>query len=201
MAARAFCTLCAPVWDQRTSATRRPARMHRKREPSSASQLGGPVAALADGLRRRPAAHGQHLVHGRLAGGMHDQPAARHGAHQMMELALDHGQIIEDVGVIELQVVDDQGARAVVDELGALVEEGRVVLVRLDDEAVALAEPRGHAEVLRHAADQEARRQPGVLQHPGQHAGGRGLAVGAGHRQHVPPRAADARPATAGPET
>ena len=46
-----------------------------------------------------------------------DDHAARagHGAHQVMELALDGGQIVEDVGVIELQVVEHGRARAVVD--------------------------------------------------------------------------------------
>lgn len=52
----------------------------------------------------------------------------------MVELALDGGEIREDVRVIELQVVHHQGARVVVDELGAFVEEGAVILVRLDDE-------------------------------------------------------------------
>ncbi|MNW05709.1 hypothetical protein D3C71_2019960 [compost metagenome] len=51
-----------------------------------------------------------------------------------MELALDGGEIREYVRVVELQVVHHQSARMVVDELGALVEEGAVILVRLDDE-------------------------------------------------------------------
>ncbi|MNC91112.1 hypothetical protein D3C83_73080 [compost metagenome] len=51
-----------------------------------------------------------------------------------MELALDGREVVEDVGVVELQVVQDRGARAVVDELAALVEEGGVVFVGFDDE-------------------------------------------------------------------
>jgi hypothetical protein len=42
------------------------------------------------------------------------------------------GQVVEDVGVVELQVVQDGRARAVVDELAALVEEGGVVFVGFD---------------------------------------------------------------------
>jgi hypothetical protein len=72
-----------------------------------------------------------------------------------------------------------------VNELGALVEEGGVVLVRLDHEQVAAAQPRRHSEVGRHAADQETRRQPGVLEQPGKHRSSGGLAVGAGHREHA----------------
>ena len=100
----------------------------------------------------------QHALQ-RLVAGVDDQPAARrHGAHQVMELALDRRQVVEDVGVVELEVVEDRGARPVVDELAALVEEGGVVLVGLDHERRGrVAEARRDAEVERHAADQEAR--------------------------------------------
>ena len=78
---------------------------------------------------------------------VHDEPPVRrHRAHEMMELRLDRREVGEDVGVVELEVVEDRGARPVVDELRALVEERRVVLVGLDDEERAVGEPRGHAE-------------------------------------------------------
>jgi hypothetical protein len=67
-----------------------------------------------------------------------DQAVARHGAHQVMELGLDGAQIGKDVGVVVLQVVEHGGARPVMHELGALVEEGGVVFVRLDDEERAV---------------------------------------------------------------
>ncbi len=70
------------------------------------------------------------------------------------------------------------------DELAALVEEGAVVFVRLDHEERRAAQPRGDAEVLRHTTDQKARAHAGVLQHPGQHAAGGGLAVGARRGQY-----------------
>ena len=51
------------------------------------------------------------------------------------QLALTpHLFVVEDVGVVELEVVEHRRARAVVHELAALVEEGGVVFVRLDDE-------------------------------------------------------------------
>ena len=109
---------------------------------------------------------------------------ARHGAHQVVELALDRGEIREDVRVVELQIVHHQGARVVVDELGAFVEEGAVILVRFDDKEGGRAETGGNREVARHAANKETGLQLGVLQHPGQHAGGGGLAVGAGYGKH-----------------
>jgi hypothetical protein len=88
--------------------------------------------------------------------------------------------------VVEFQVVENQRARAVVDELGALVEEGGVVLVRFHHEERRAAQSRRLAEIGRNPADQKARLQPGVFQNPGQQAAGGGLAVSAGHRQNVP---------------
>ena len=107
-----------------------------------------------------------------------------------MELRLDRCQVGKDVGMVELEVVEDRGAREVVDELAALVEERGVVLVGLDDKQrrrprAGATEPGRHAEVLRHAANQEAGRQPRMVEDAGQHRRGRGLAMGAGHRQHM----------------
>ena len=102
----------------------------------------------------------------------------------MMELRLDGGEVGEDVGVVEFEIVEYRGARPVVDELGALVEKGGVVFVGLDDEERAVGEPRGNAEIERHAADQEPRIQPGMIENPREHRRRRRLAVRAGDREH-----------------
>ena len=149
-----------------------------------AEQTRLPLAAGACGLHRCPAAHADHPRQRLFSLGMDNQAIPRHGAYQVVELPLDGGQIGEDIRVVEFQVVEDGRARAVVDELAALVEEGAVVLVGLDHEERRAAQPCRYTEVLRHAADQKARTHAGMLQHPGQHAGGGGLAVGAGHAQH-----------------
>ena len=86
--------------------------------------------------------------------------------------------------MVVFEVVEDAGARPVVDELGALVEERGVVLVGLDDEERRFAEPRADAEVERHTADEEAGRKPCVLEDPREHAARRGLAVRARDREH-----------------
>ncbi len=116
-----------------------------------------------------------------------DDHAARagHGAHQVVELTLDGGQVIKDVGVIKLQVVQDRGARAVVHEFAALVEKCRVVFVCFYDEILSTTEPRRDAEVEWHATHQKARLQSSLLQHPCQHRGGGGFTVGSRHRQHM----------------
>ena len=66
----------------------------------------------------------------------------------MLELAFDRGEVRIDVGVIVFEVVEHQRARPVVHELGALVEERRVVLVGLDDEERRLTEPRAVIEIF-----------------------------------------------------
>ena len=60
-----------------------------------------------------------------------------------------------DLRVVELDARQDRRARPVVRELGSLVEERGVVLVALDHERVALAEPPALAERDRHAADEQ----------------------------------------------
>ncbi len=102
----------------------------------------------------------------------------------MVELPLDGGQVREDIRVIKLKVVQHRRAWTVVHELGALVEKGAVVLVRLDDEERRAPQARGNPEVLRHPADEKAGRHAGVFQQPGQQTGGRGFAMGAGYRQY-----------------
>jgi hypothetical protein len=52
----------------------------------------------------------------------------------MMELAFDGLEVVEDIGVVELEIVQDGGARPVVDEFAAFVEERRVVFVGFNDE-------------------------------------------------------------------
>jgi hypothetical protein len=98
-----------------------------------------------------------------------------------VELPQNRIEIFIDVCVIVLEIVENQRTRPVMNELRPLVEEGRVVLVGLDDEAVAAAISGRHAEVGRNTTDQEAGLQAGVLQYPGQQARGRRLAMGPGH--------------------
>src|SRR3546814_8727272 len=65
----------------------------------------------------------------------------------------------------------DRHQRPVVDELAALVEEGGVVFVGFHDELASATDPRGDAEILRHAADQETRLAAGGLQQEGEDGG------------------------------
>src|SRR5206468_7153127 len=68
------------------------------------------------------------------------QAVARNQADEMPKGSLDGLEIREDIGVIKFQVVDDRDFRQVVDKLAALVKEGGVVLIALDDEPFAVGE-------------------------------------------------------------
>jgi hypothetical protein len=73
-------------------------------------------------------------------------------------------------------------------ELGSLVEEGRLVLVPLDDEGAIRplrAETVRRVEVLQHAPDQERRIPARLEQHARDDGGGGRLPVRAGHHHRV----------------
>ena len=100
-------------------------------------------------------------------------------------------QVLEDVRMVELKVVEQGRARAVVHKLAALVEKGGVVFVGLDHKQgagrgrCAGAQAGRDAKVQWHAAHQKPGLQPGGRQNPAQHRGGGGFAVRAGHGQHM----------------
>lgn len=73
-----------------------------------------------------------------------------------MELFLNSFQIVKDVRVIELKVIENQRTRAVMHKFRTLIEEGAVVLIRLNHEEVAFAQTRRNFKVARNAADHKA---------------------------------------------
>ena len=83
--------------------------------------------------------------------------------------------------MIKLDVVDHHAFRQVVEEFRALVEEGRVVFVALEDGEFRFSEARAAAEVFRQAADHESGIFSGIFKQPGKHRRCGGLAVGAGN--------------------
>ena len=164
-AASAFRRLCRPSCGrsggQRTMPCGAPAEGHRavavdppigRRRAVGRDELGA-----GEALDFGPRAARQHAIEARRLGVHDEAPRPGHGADEVMELGLDGGHVREDVGVVVFEVVEDRGARPVVHELRALVEERRVVFVGLDHEERAVGQPRRNAEIERHAADQEAR--------------------------------------------
>src|ERR1700733_12520553 len=95
----------------------------------------------------------------------------------MVKLRLNRRKIGEDVGMIELKIVQNCGARPVMHELRTLVEERGVVFVGLDHEKAGIRERGRNTEIDRHPTDEKARLQAGVFEYPGKHRRGTCLAV------------------------
>ena len=85
-----------------------------------------------------------------VVGAEEQQAAARHEVDETPERQRIGVEIGVDVGVIELDVVDDGDVRQVLQELRGLVEERAVVFVAFDDEVAAAADAiaRPSAEVF-----------------------------------------------------
>src|SRR5690606_15106329 len=98
--------------------------------------------------------HLQGIIQVAVQGRSNDQALRRYGTHKVVELTLDGFHVFENVGVVEFQVIQNQGIRAVVDKLGALVKERAVVLIRLDHKEITAAQPGRHRKVLGHTAYQ-----------------------------------------------
>ena len=97
--------------------------------------LGGqPAVRPIEPFELGPAAPLDHPLQAGLGTVGENATITRHDPNQMMELGLDRRQIGEDVRVIELEVVQDGGARPVMNEFRTLVAESGVVFVRFDDE-------------------------------------------------------------------
>ena len=116
------------------------------------------------------------------------QSAARHQVDEPPKREPHFVDVAIDVGVIELDVVDDGDVGQVLQELRRLVEVGAVVLVAFDDERLALADAIARAvvaEVPRDAADEHRRIRAGRGQQPPGQRRRRGLAVRAGDHDRV----------------
>ena len=97
---------------------------------------------------------------------------ARDDVEEAFEAQLDLLDVVVDIRVVELDVVHHHAFGQVVEELGALVEEGRVVFIAFEDVDVGVREMRSAAKVFRQAADHETGIAPGVPKQPRQHRGG-----------------------------
>ncbi len=113
----------------------------------------------------------------------YDASAAGYEVDEAFEGGFDGGEVGVDVSVVELDVGEDGGVGEVVEELGAFIEECRVVLIAFEDEGLCGADFEAGAEVFGYASDEEGWGEGGVLaagdlEDPGEHAGCGGFSVG-----------------------
>ncbi len=143
-----------------------------------------PVTLFTHQLLFAPAAHRHRLFQIDVVFRVDDASLARHDTYQVMELFLNSFQIVKDVRVIELKVIEDQRTRAVMHKFRTLIEEGAVVLIRLNHEEVAFAQTRRNLKVARYAADHKARLIAAGFKDPGRHSGSGGFTVRTRNRQY-----------------
>src|ERR1051325_6714254 len=164
-----------------------PGRGERGRVLGQLDVFGRDVASLAEAERQPTGAGGgAQRGHALVVAVGHDHAVRRHALHALAEGVDDRVHVGVDVSVVELDVVDDQRVRAVVEKLGPLVEERGVVLVAFDDELRVVAELEVLIEIEGDAADDHARVASRRLEQPGQERGRRRLAVRPGDDDGVP---------------
>ena len=75
--------------------------------------------------------------------------------------------------------------RMVVQKFRPLVEKRGIVLVAFEDKFVSAAQAEAAPKIFGHAADQEIRMPPGVMQNPGKHGRRRGFSMRAGDDERI----------------
>ena len=141
MAASAFSRLCAPSSDHSAAPTGAPSLRDSEARPSPTSRTRPstrrrPRRALkrSTGVQK-PRSSSRSMFASRPFATTSPLPGTVRSS--WWNCQLDRVDVREDVGVVVLDIVEHERARPVVHELRALVEERRVVLVRLDDEVLA----------------------------------------------------------------
>ena len=71
----------------------------------------------------------------------------------MVKLLFNGHEILEDIGVIVFQIIENCRARSVVDKLTALIAKTRVVLIALDNKGLSRPELRRVSEIGRNPSD------------------------------------------------
>jgi hypothetical protein len=146
------------------------------------------VAIAVDGVSDHAAGRpGHHIGDVGLPDGGDDRASGGHRLDELAELVPHLIQVPVDVCVIELHRGDHQSLGVVVEKLGSLVEERRVVFVPLHHEVGAGAVAEASVEVGGDAPDQHGGVAAGFEEECGDDAAGGGLSVGSGHHHRVLP--------------
>jgi hypothetical protein len=82
-----------------------------------------------------------------ILGRPNNQAVARDRANQVMKLALNGLEIRENVGMIELEIIQDNRTGTIMNKLGPLIEKSGVVLIRFHDKVARPAESSGNCAV------------------------------------------------------
>ena len=147
------------------------------------------TVAGAERLHTRHGAADKRQRRGAVAA-KQQQALPRHEACEPRERRGHRIHVGVDIRMVELDVVDDGDVGQILQELRGLVEERAVVFVALDDEVAPLPHAVARAmvaEIPGDAADEHARVDAGMRQHPAGQRRRRGLAVRAGQHDRARP--------------
>lgn len=106
-----------------------------------------------------------------------------HSLEQLPEGFLDGSDIGVDVGVVKLDIIQDDQFWKIVEKLAPFIGEGGVVFVSFQNPEGSFAVVASSGKVHGNASDEPTRLQAAFLQKKGQHGRGGGLSVGAGDDQ------------------
>ena len=90
-----------------------------------------------------------------------NQPAPRHNRNQLAECPLNRREIGKDVGMIKLEIIQDDSIGKVVDKFAALIKKRCVILISFDDKMRPGPEPRPRPKICWNPANQKSGRLPG----------------------------------------
>ncbi len=96
----------------------------------------------------------------------------RNEADHVPEGAFDRLEVVEDIGVIELDIVHDRNFGEVVDELGALVEKGGVIFIAFKDVDFGIVKTSPLPEIAGDASDHKTGALSGGFKNPRKKRGG-----------------------------
>ncbi len=116
-----------------------------------------------------------------------DEPCARiHPGKKFVKSRADMRQVVENIGVIELDRGNNGRIRRIVKKLGLFVEKGRVVFIAFQHGPPPAAGAVIGAEIAQDAADEKRRIHSPFEEQPRDHGGRGGLSVGARHHNGFP---------------
>src|SRR5882672_1138876 len=93
-----------------------------------------PATFHAKAFHCAPAAASKDTVDRRIGAIYYQFSGSRYRSDEMMKLGLNRCKIGEDVGMIELDVVQNGNSGPIMDHLGTFIEESRIVFIGFDHE-------------------------------------------------------------------
>src|ERR1700686_1820268 len=100
-----------------------------------------------------------------------NRTSAGYNIYQTAEAEFDFVEAWEDIGVVKLDIIDDNGLGKIMEKFGPFVEKGCVLFVSFEDEIVRIAKGRALPQVSCDAADKKTGVARSFAKDPGDQRG------------------------------